>query len=145
MEESKEKSENLKKEESKEDNSFCCGCCIGLAVGYALWYGGGDCEDISPKENDLEKEVGKEINIKDNSPNNLKTYVLSKIDFYQVNISPKIKQDLNVDHLCSFDPSCSEYAKQAIEKYGMVKGSGLAIKRLAKCNPFSEEGKDPLV
>ena len=45
---------------------------------------------------------------------------------------------------CKFYPTCSEYCKQAIEKYGTIKGIGLGIKRILKCNPFSKGGYDPL-
>ena len=45
---------------------------------------------------------------------------------------------------CKFYPSCSEYTKQAIIKYGAFKGSLLGIKRILKCNPFSKGGYDPL-
>ena len=45
---------------------------------------------------------------------------------------------------CKFHPTCSEYTKQAINKYGSVKGSLLGIKRILKCNPFSKGGYDPL-
>jgi hypothetical protein len=46
---------------------------------------------------------------------------------------------------CRFAPSCSEYAKQAILKYGFFKGWVKAIKRLLSCHPFSgKEGYDPL-
>ena len=45
---------------------------------------------------------------------------------------------------CKYYPTCSEYTKQAIEKYGFIKGSFLGIKRIIKCNPFSKGGYDPL-
>ncbi len=45
---------------------------------------------------------------------------------------------------CKYYPTCSEYTKQAIEKYGVIKGSLLGIKRILKCNPFSKGGYDPL-
>ena len=45
---------------------------------------------------------------------------------------------------CKFYPTCSEYTKQAIEKYGAMKGMYLGIKRILKCNPFSKGGYDPL-
>lgn len=45
---------------------------------------------------------------------------------------------------CKFYPSCSEYTKQAIKKYGAVKGSFLGIKRILRCNPFSKGGYDPV-
>jgi len=45
---------------------------------------------------------------------------------------------------CKFYPTCSEYTRQAIEKYGALKGSFLGIRRILKCNPFSKGGYDPL-
>ena len=45
---------------------------------------------------------------------------------------------------CKYYPSCSEYTKQAILKYGSIKGGFLGIKRILKCNPFSKGGYDPL-
>jgi len=45
---------------------------------------------------------------------------------------------------CRFYPTCSEYTKQAIEKYGVIKGLWLGVKRILRCHPFSEGGYDPL-
>ena len=45
---------------------------------------------------------------------------------------------------CKYYPTCSEYTKQAIEKYGLEKGILLGSKRIIKCNPFSKGGYDPL-
>ena len=45
---------------------------------------------------------------------------------------------------CKFYPTCSEYTKQAIEKYGAIKGLLLGIARILRCNPFSKGGYDPL-
>lgn len=45
---------------------------------------------------------------------------------------------------CKFYPSCSEYSKQAIEKYGVIKGCMLGLYRILRCNPFSKGGYDPL-
>lgn len=45
---------------------------------------------------------------------------------------------------CRFTPSCSEYAGDAIRKYGALKGSALAARRIMKCNPFHEGGFDPV-
>ena len=45
---------------------------------------------------------------------------------------------------CKFYPTCSEYTKQAIRKYGAFKGSLLGIKRIFRCNPFSKGGYDPV-
>jgi uncharacterized protein len=45
---------------------------------------------------------------------------------------------------CKYHPSCSEYAVQAIERYGILRGSVLAAWRLLRCNPFSHGGYDPV-
>ncbi|MEG0073677.1 MAG: membrane protein insertion efficiency factor YidD [Clostridia bacterium] len=45
---------------------------------------------------------------------------------------------------CRFTPSCSEYAAQAIDKYGIIIGSFKAIRRILRCHPFNEGGYDPL-
>ncbi|MBN2364306.1 membrane protein insertion efficiency factor YidD [candidate division WOR-3 bacterium] len=45
---------------------------------------------------------------------------------------------------CRFYPSCSEYAKQALMKYGLKKGVILSLKRILRCNPFCAGGYDPL-
>lgn len=46
--------------------------------------------------------------------------------------------------VCRFTPTCSEYAAEAIAKYGFLKGSVLGVKRLSRCHPFSEGGYDPV-
>ncbi len=63
------------------------------------------------------------------------------ISFYKKTISP-IFHYLGID--CKYYPTCSEYTKQAIIKYGVIKGMLLGIKRILKCNPFSKGGYDPL-
>ena len=60
------------------------------------------------------------------------------ICFYQKRISPMI------GHNCKYEPTCSEYTKQAIEKYGVIKGCGKGFWRILRCNPFSKGGYDPL-
>ncbi len=60
------------------------------------------------------------------------------IEKYQKYISPMLGKN------CKYYPSCSEYTKQAIEKYGTLKGSFLGIWRILRCNPFSKGGYDPL-
>jgi len=46
---------------------------------------------------------------------------------------------------CRFYPSCSSYSIEAIEKYGVLKGGWLAVKRICRCNPFSKGGYDPVL
>lgn len=46
--------------------------------------------------------------------------------------------------VCRFTPTCSEYTKQALLKYGLFKGLWLGTKRVCKCHPFNEGGYDPL-
>jgi putative membrane protein insertion efficiency factor len=60
------------------------------------------------------------------------------IKIYQRGISPFIPPS------CRFYPSCSEYAHQAIEKYGLLKGSVLAVTRIAHCHPWNAGGVDPV-
>lgn len=60
---------------------------------------------------------------------------------YQKYISPIFK---TIGVNCKYYPSCSEYMKQAIQKYGSFKGLYLGIKRILRCNPFSKGGYDPL-
>ena len=68
----------------------------------------------------------------------MKRLILFCINFYQRNISPLLGKR------CRFYPTCSEYTKQAILKYGTFKGLFMGIKRIIKCNPFSKGGYDPL-
>lgn len=71
----------------------------------------------------------------------MKKILLKCINFYQKNISLWL-QSKNIN--CKFYPTCSEYAKQAIDKYGIIKGNILAIYRIIRCNPFSHGGVDKL-
>lgn len=69
----------------------------------------------------------------------MKVVLIAIIKFYRKYISPLKKP------CCRFVPTCSEYALQAVQKYGAFKGSYLAVKRLLKCHPFHEGGYDPLI
>jgi len=69
----------------------------------------------------------------------MKIILIRGIKLYQRFISPLFPNS------CRFYPTCSNYAILAIDKYGIVKGSFLAIKRILKCNPFYPGGYDPLV
>ena len=71
----------------------------------------------------------------------MKRILIFLIDLYKKIISP-IFEYLGVH--CKYYPTCSQYMKQAIEKYGAIKGVFLGIKRILRCNPFSKGGYDPL-
>ncbi|MGN1013351.1 MAG: membrane protein insertion efficiency factor YidD [Clostridia bacterium] len=60
------------------------------------------------------------------------------IRLYQKYISPCMGKH------CKYYPTCSEYTRQAVDKYGIIKGSLLGIIRILKCNPFSKGGVDLL-
>ena len=67
--------------------------------------------------------------------------LIKVINFYKKHISVFFKS-YGVE--CKYYPTCSEYSRQAIIKYGAVKGVFLSLKRILKCNPFSKGGYDPL-
>ena len=71
----------------------------------------------------------------------MKKLLIKLITIYQNHIS-KWLTSKNIN--CKFYPTCSEYTKQAIEKYGAWKGTLLGIWRILRCNPFSKGGYDPL-
>lgn len=68
----------------------------------------------------------------------IKKMLISLIKFYRKKISPMTAPK------CKYIPTCSQYALEAIEKYGAIKGSLMAAWRLARCNPFSKGGFDPV-
>ena len=63
----------------------------------------------------------------------MKRLLIRLIRFYQRRISP------GRPPCCRFMPTCSQYALEAIEKYGAARGGWLAIKRLSKCHPFHKQ------
>ena len=71
----------------------------------------------------------------------MKKILIYFIELYQKYISTWLDSK-NIK--CKFYPTCSEYTKQALEKYGVIKGIFLGIYRIARCNPFSKGGYDPL-
>lgn len=60
------------------------------------------------------------------------------ITVYQNTIGPALPRS------CRYEPSCSRYAQQAIDRYGPLKGSWLAVKRIARCHPWGGYGYDPV-
>ncbi len=67
----------------------------------------------------------------------IKEIILKLIEIYQ-------KISRLTPPRCRFYPTCSEYTRQAIVKYGIIKGGYLGIKRILKCHPFHPGGYDPL-
>ncbi len=111
-----------------EGDECCCACCAAAALLMLL---NSDANSAT-----LESRV---------SHTSAKEYVLSRIDDYQTRIGPDLKEILGKDKICKYTPTCSEYGRQAVEKYGALKGGLLAAKRIAKCNPLSKGGEDPLL
>ena len=64
--------------------------------------------------------------------------LVAAIRLYQRAVSPILPA------ACRFSPSCSEYAAQAIDRYGALRGAGLAAKRLTRCGPWHPGGNDPV-
>ena len=68
----------------------------------------------------------------------MKRVALAMIRFYQRAISPGLPRS------CRFEPTCSHYAYDAIEVHGVIRGTGMAIWRLLRCNPLNDGGYDPV-
>ena len=68
----------------------------------------------------------------------MRPFLLALIRAYQYILSPLFMP------ACRFHPTCSEYAFEAVERYGSVKGSWLALRRILRCHPFHAGGFDPV-
>lgn len=68
----------------------------------------------------------------------MKKLLISLINFYRKFISP------GRPACCKYRPTCSQYALDAINKYGALKGGAMAVYRILRCNPFSKGGYDPV-
>lgn len=62
----------------------------------------------------------------------------SAIRSYQILVSPSLGAN------CRYQPTCSSYARQAIERYGVVRGGWMGLRRLSRCHPFHAGGFDPV-
>ncbi len=67
----------------------------------------------------------------------MKKILIKLIEIYQI-------MPLSTHSMCRFNPTCSEYTKEAINEYGSIKGLYLGIKRIVKCHPFGKTGYDPV-
>ena len=68
----------------------------------------------------------------------LRAFYILPIKFYQFGISPYLP------HACRYTPSCSQYTIEAIQKYGILKGTALGAKRISRCHPLGGSGYDPV-
>ena len=68
----------------------------------------------------------------------MKRIILAFLVFYKRHISPYLPG------ACRFYPTCSQYAYEAISRFGVIKGGFLAFKRILRCNPFCKGGFDPV-
>ena len=68
----------------------------------------------------------------------MKSVLLAAIRFYRRAVSPGLPR------ACRFEPSCSKYSYEAIERHGAFKGSWLTVRRLARCHPFHAMSYDPV-
>lgn len=67
----------------------------------------------------------------------MKRLLIKIIELYQVT-------PLNSHKMCRFTPTCSEYMKLSLQKYGVIKGLKIGFIRILKCHPFGKYGYDPL-
>ena len=68
----------------------------------------------------------------------MRELVTAALRFYKQWISPMLPS------ACRFHPTCSEYMREAVERYGVIRGVGLGVRRLLKCHPFHAGGFDPV-
>ena len=68
----------------------------------------------------------------------MKFLVLDILGVYKAMVSPFLPP------ACRFEPTCSEYAREAVERYGTLKGTWLGLKRILRCQPFCKGGHDPV-
>ena len=65
----------------------------------------------------------------------IKKIAITLISLYQATLSPLAKQILGIKKICLLNPSCSVYAKNSIEKYGVIKGTKMGLIRIWHCRP----------
>ncbi len=71
--------------------------------------------------------------------NPIKKLIIFLIKTYQVTLSPRFSHGA-----CRYTPTCSQYAVEAVQVHGVIKGGFLAIRRILRCNPFCKGGYDPV-
>ncbi|MEP6849648.1 MAG: membrane protein insertion efficiency factor YidD [Acidobacteriota bacterium] len=68
----------------------------------------------------------------------MKFLVLDLLSVYKTFMSPFLPP------ACRFEPTCSEYTREAVEKYGAIRGTWMGVKRILRCQPFCKGGHDPV-
>lgn len=68
----------------------------------------------------------------------MKTVLIALLRFYRYAISPMLGRN------CRFHPTCSEYAIEAVQRHGALRGGWMAAKRMGRCHPFNPGGYDPV-
>ncbi len=68
----------------------------------------------------------------------MRKLIVSVLRFYQWTLSPMLPS------ACRFHPTCSEYMRQAVEKYGAARGVWMGLRRLTRCQPLCSGGIDPV-
>ncbi len=68
----------------------------------------------------------------------MKTVLIALLRFYRYAISPMLGRN------CRFHPTCSEYAIEAVQRHGALRGGWMAAKRVGRCHPFNSGGYDPV-
>jgi putative membrane protein insertion efficiency factor len=68
----------------------------------------------------------------------MKVILIGMVRLYKTYVSPFLPS------ACRYEPTCSEYAMEAVQKHGSLRGAGMAIYRVLRCQPFAKGGYDPV-